>query len=206
MAKEERKGQNNPRQTREKLIDVGIDLFSRKGFAGTSIRDIAAEVGMTTSNIYHYFGTKRGLLSAIEQQTLEPILQEFRRIASLDLPPLERFTLLIRTHITFMDSHRKESKIFSLSEENLPRNKKFQAETFYIYRSEIDRLLSSMGKKGDATILAFNTFGVIVWFVRWYRPEGRKSLEEVINAITEYILNGIIGKVPDTVRATMGRL
>ena len=99
---------NTPR----KLIDVAIDLFSRKGFKGTSIRDIAAEMGMTTSNIYHYFGTKSGLLSAIERQTLEPIMQEFRRIKDLNMPPLERFTLLIRTHINYMDTHRKESKIY----------------------------------------------------------------------------------------------
>ena len=108
---------------------------------------------MTTSNIYHYFGTKAGVLSTIERQTLEPIIQEFRRITSLDLPPLDRFILLIKTHLTYMDTHRKESKIFSLSEETLSSgkndlNKKFHKETFSIYRSEIERLLSRMGRQG----------------------------------------------------------
>jgi AcrR family transcriptional regulator len=184
-------------KTPKKLIDVAIDLFSRKGFKGTSIRDIASEMGMTTSNIYHYFGTKAGVLSAIERQTLEPIIQEFRRITSLDLPPLNRFILLIKTHLIYMDTHRKESKIFSLSEETLSGkndlNKKFHKETFSIYRSEIERLLSSEGRKGNSTIAAFNTLGTVIWFLRWYHPGGHNSIEEVINAIIEYVLHGIIG-------------
>jgi AcrR family transcriptional regulator len=199
MLRKEKGGRGKSSQTSKKLIDVSIDLFSRKGFKGTSIRDIAAEMGMTTSNIYHYFGTKAGLLSAIEQRTLEPLIKEFRRIASLDLPPLDRFKLLIRTHLTFQDSHRNESKIFSLREEPFPNskkdlNKKFQTETFFIYRSEIERLLASKGRKGNSTIAAFSALGAVVWFLRWYHPDGRNSLEEVIQAITDYILYGVIGE------------
>jgi AcrR family transcriptional regulator len=186
-------------QTSKKLIEAAIDLFSRKGFKGTSIRDIAAEMNMTTSNIYHYFDTKEGLLAAIEQQTLEPITREFRRIASLDMPPLDRFVLLIRTHLAYLDVHRKESLIFSsLSEETFPPgrkdlNKKFQTETFFIYRSEIERLLSNMGINKNSTILAFSTLGSVIWFLRWYRPGGDMTFDEVADAIIEYILSGIIG-------------
>ena len=185
-------------KTPKKIIDVAIDLFSRKGFKGTSIRDIAAEVGMTTSNIYHYFGTKSGVLEAIERQTLEPIMREFRRIAAIDMPPLERLSLLIRSHLTYMDSHRKESKIFTLREENFPKgnknlNKRFQTEALFIYRTEIDRLLTSMGREENCTIAAFNTLGVIIWFLRWYNPEGRCTLDEVIDSIIKFVLHGIIG-------------
>jgi AcrR family transcriptional regulator len=201
MSKKGANGRELSGETPRKLLEVAIDLFSRKGFKGTSIRDIAAELGMTTSNIYHYFGTKSGVLAAIEKQTLEPIMKEFRRISALDMPPLERLTLLIRTHLTYMDSHRKESKIFTLNEETFPNsnknlNKKFQTESLFIYRYEIERLLSSMGQKQDATIAAFNTLGVIIWFLRWYDPEGRCSLDEVIDSIIQFVLNGIIGAHP----------
>jgi AcrR family transcriptional regulator len=201
MSKKEKEGREKSSQTPEKLLNVATDLFSRKGFKGTSIRDIAAEMGMTTSNIYHYFGTKAGLLSAIERQTLEPQIKEFRRIASLDLPPLDRFKLLLRTHLTLIDAKRKQSKIFSLREEPFPHgkkdlNKRFQTETFFIYRSEIERLLASKGKKGNSTIAAFCTLGAVVWFLRWYNPEGPNSLEEVIQAIIDHVLFGIIGEGP----------
>jgi TetR/AcrR family transcriptional regulator, cholesterol catabolism regulator len=199
MSNKDTKSRDSSSQTSRKLIEAAIDLFSRKGFKGTSIRDLAAEIGMTTSNIYHYFDTKEGLLAAIEQQTLEPITREFRRIASLDMPPLDRFVLLIRTHLAYLDVHRKESLIFSsLSEETFPPgrkdlNKKFQTETFFIYRSEIERLLSSKRLKKNSTILAFSTLGSVIWFLRWYRPDGDMTFDEVADAIINYILSGIIG-------------
>ena len=199
MAKSNKKESEISKETAKKLIDVSIDLFSRKGFKGTSIRDIASEMGMTSSNIYHYFGTKEGVLRAIERQTLEPIIKEFRRIASLDMPPLERFSMLVRAHLAYLDVHRKESLIFStLNEETFPAdrkdlNKKFQTETFFIYRSEIERVLSSMGKQGNSTVAAFSTLGAIIWFLRWYRPQGDKTFDEVANSIIKYIFYGIIG-------------
>ena len=54
-----------PQTNKDKIIRVAIDLFSAKGFKGTSIRDIASAMGMSISNIYHYFGNKEGLWLAI---------------------------------------------------------------------------------------------------------------------------------------------
>jgi AcrR family transcriptional regulator len=199
MSRNKAKSPTTLSNTPEKLLAVAIDLFSKKGFKGTSIRDIASNLGMTTSNIYHFFGTKEGILTAIERQTLEPIVCEFRRIEGLDLPPLDRFTLLIRTHLSYLDAHRKENKILSLSDETLLSSgkdgltRKFHRETFSIYRSEIERLLSAEGITGNATLTAFNTLGTVIWFLRWYRQGGPNSLEEATDNIVSYVLHGILG-------------
>ena len=199
MSRNKAKSPTTLSNTPDKLLAVAIDLFSRKGFKGTSIRDIASNLGMTTSNIYHFFGTKAGILTAIERQTLEPILFEFKRIVGLDLPPLERFTLLIKTHLAYLDTHRKENTILSLSDETLLSSgkngltRRYHQETFSIYRSEIDRLLSTEGLTGNATLLAFHTLGTVIWFLRWYRQGGPNSLEQVTDSIVSYVLHGILG-------------
>lgn len=46
---------------REKIINQAARLFSRKGFEGTSMRDVAGAVKVTLPTIYHYFGSKRNL-------------------------------------------------------------------------------------------------------------------------------------------------
>lgn len=56
-------------ETREQVIKAAIDLFSTKGFNGTSIRAIANAMGMSISNIYHYFVNKEGLMLAILEQS-----------------------------------------------------------------------------------------------------------------------------------------
>jgi AcrR family transcriptional regulator len=198
MGRPKNSGGETSGRTAKRLIEVAIDLFSRKGFKGTSIRDIARETGLTTSAIYHNFGTKGGLFAAIGHQTIEPLLQELRKVYALDLPPIDHFKLLLTTHLTYIGTHRKESKIFFVGGETLPLgerdlDKKRQREIFFMYRAEIERLLSSMGKKGNAAVAAFCTFGTMMWFLTWYRPEGRFLMEDAINDIIEYILHGVLG-------------
>jgi len=50
---------------RNQLIDVAIDLFSRKGFGGTTTREIAAAAGVTEAIIFRHFATKQDLYKAI---------------------------------------------------------------------------------------------------------------------------------------------
>jgi AcrR family transcriptional regulator len=179
--------------TLKKLLNVATDLIYAKGFKGTSIRDIASEMNMTSSSIYYYFGTKQGVLSAIEKQIVDLMMKEFKEILKLEIPPKERFELFIRAHLTFINSHRKESQIFTFSEEATSQSKNFQKEIFLLYRSEIERIYSSMGKTEDPTIAAFCTIGIVGWFLKWHRPEGKSSFDEVIDSIIEYIMHGILG-------------
>ena len=50
---------------RRQLIDVAIDLFSRKGFSGTTTKEIAAAAGVTEAIIFRHFATKEDLYKAI---------------------------------------------------------------------------------------------------------------------------------------------
>lgn len=62
--------------TRQRLITVAVDLFTRHSFAGTSLQMIADEVGFTKAAIYHHFRTREQLLDAV----VEPILEQLRTV------------------------------------------------------------------------------------------------------------------------------
>jgi AcrR family transcriptional regulator len=62
--------------TRTRLIDAAVELFTRHSFAGTSLQMIADELGFTKAAIYHHFRTREQLLAAV----LEPILDELRAV------------------------------------------------------------------------------------------------------------------------------
>jgi TetR/AcrR family transcriptional regulator len=53
---------------REQLIEVAVELFSRKGFKGTTTREIAAAAGVTEAIIFRHFETKEQLYTAIIDQ------------------------------------------------------------------------------------------------------------------------------------------
>jgi len=63
MAQSKRQQQADAR--REQLLDVALDLFSSQGFDATSTQQIATAAGVTQGLVFHYFGSKEGLLSAV---------------------------------------------------------------------------------------------------------------------------------------------
>lgn len=50
---------------REQLLDVALELFSRHGFDGTTVRDIAGAANVTDGLIYRYFASKEELLEQV---------------------------------------------------------------------------------------------------------------------------------------------
>ena len=57
-------------RTRQAILDAALDLFSEKGFFGTSLRDVASAVGVRESAIYNYFPGKDALFDALQTAQL----------------------------------------------------------------------------------------------------------------------------------------
>ncbi|SMQ68304.1 TetR/AcrR family transcriptional regulator [Agreia sp. VKM Ac-1783] len=53
---------------REEILTAALDVFSREGYRGTSLRDIAKQVGVSLPGLMHYFDSKEHLLTAILQK------------------------------------------------------------------------------------------------------------------------------------------
>lgn len=68
------------RSTKEKILEASIDLFSRSGYHGVSIRNITKEVGIKESSLYNHFQNK--------EEILETIFQVFRNEFKKTLPPV----------------------------------------------------------------------------------------------------------------------
>ena len=51
--------------TREMILDAAEDLFSKHGFYGVTIREVAREAGVDTALVHYYFGAKRALFDAV---------------------------------------------------------------------------------------------------------------------------------------------
>lgn len=51
--------------TRESILDAAEDLFSKHGFYGVTIREVAREAGVDTALIHYYFTAKKGLFDAV---------------------------------------------------------------------------------------------------------------------------------------------
>lgn len=60
--------------TRDRILDVAERLFAHKGFAGTVVRDIAREAGLTAPSLYNHFDGKQALYEAVLARGVQPLV------------------------------------------------------------------------------------------------------------------------------------
>jgi AcrR family transcriptional regulator len=73
-----RPGNDSP-ELRPHLIDAALACFVRDGIAGTSLRGIAAQAGVTPALLNYYFGTKLALRDAVFEERLMPAIVSLRQ-------------------------------------------------------------------------------------------------------------------------------
>ena len=74
-------------RTREKIIEVSLDLFSRKGYSAVSVRDICRRVGIKESSVYYHFKNKQAVFDEILsrfQQKAADMMSRFTSAMSKD--------------------------------------------------------------------------------------------------------------------------
>jgi AcrR family transcriptional regulator len=100
--------------TRERILDVALDLFTDQGFDGTSMREIAERLHISKPAIYHHFASKEEILMALHMR-----LHEFGRSALARLAgqtvTLQTWTSLLNE---LLDQMLAQRKIFLMHERN----------------------------------------------------------------------------------------
>lgn len=105
---------------REEIIAAAGDLFSRKGFHGTTVPDIARAAGISTGLIYHFFPGKDELLLACCEKTARIHLDLFKQGADI-ANPLERFDFIVHKLYKGLDNGSKSVLVTYRDSSTLPR-------------------------------------------------------------------------------------
>lgn len=63
--------------TRDRIVDSAERLFAEKGYERTTLRDVAAEVGIRNPSLYKHFASKAEIYEAVLDRAVRPILDEF---------------------------------------------------------------------------------------------------------------------------------
>ena len=136
---------------------------------------------------------------AILEQSSKRLLETLRQVSKKDMDPLDRLKLLIESHVRLSEVFRKESKIFFIDEDHLSpegneNNRQNQREILNIYLKEL-QTLKELGylESQNLMVLAFNILGVINWQLKWYRPEGPLSMDDVSKEIVSFVMHGLLG-------------
>ncbi len=96
-------------QTRQRILDAGLELFSERGYPVTSVAQIAAAAGVSTETIYTSVGSKRGIIDALLEQvdSERPIERARAAVVERGGTPMVALEVFAETAGNFWAAHSK---------------------------------------------------------------------------------------------------
>jgi TetR/AcrR family transcriptional regulator len=104
----------DPDLTRARILQAAFDLFTDKGFAAVSMRELAEHSGVTKSLIHHHFGTKEALWEAVKDEAFRLYYEDQKReleVASEPGPELLRNG--VTRYFRFLQANPQVVRLFS---------------------------------------------------------------------------------------------
>ncbi len=170
-----------PRLAREHLLAVAVREFARRGFARTSIRDIARAAGLQPGSVYHHFASKDDLFIAAHSAGMRAVTQAVEAALSGVRDPWQRLETACRVHIQHLVSGNDltvwtGASLFLFNSPEMQRQLRAERDRFEaLYRRLIEALPLPAGI--DRRLLRLQLLGALNWTRTWYRPGKRGAAD-----------------------------
>ena len=154
------------KDTKERILEAALELFSQKGYAGTNVRELSASLGLVKSGVYKHFESKEAIWNALLDQMIAYYGERFGSPERLPPVPesLEDLTgLTMRmVNVTVHDEKiAKTRKVLTLEQFRDERARELATKHFLTGLTEMfTRIFTGMMEKGllkkdDPAMLAF---------------------------------------------------
>ena len=87
-----------PVRSSDRILQQALELFSKKGYEATSVREICAAAGITKPTLYHFYGSKEGVYRAIVDGTLDAFRSAMAAAVEGPGHPADRLKRVARLH------------------------------------------------------------------------------------------------------------
>src|SRR3954447_1378174 len=185
-----------PGNDRAAVLRAAIELFNRKGYDATSIGDVAEELGVTKSAVYHHVPSKEHLLSEALDQALAGLESAVDAAAAAEGSAYDRLREVVRRSVEVLVDHQPAVTLLLRVHGNTATE-----NAALLRRRRIDaRLATLVGQAAeegavrsdlDPDLVSRLLFGMINSLVEWYRPSGLVDSGELAASITAFAFEGL---------------
>ena len=196
---------------RQEILAAATARFGRDGYENTKWADIAADVGVGPTALYHYFESKQHCLYEIMDDAIDDFRRRFEEIADREADPVKALVMVLQDcfELSEMDVQRNRLLVAEQGRLGGPRASPREEQARQTARARSRDLefawasfLSSGMRQGvipqnDPRLLARAILGLYNSIWQWYRPNGIVALRRVAEFFIERIL-AMIGIPPET--------
>ena len=182
---------------REFVIEKAAKLFKEKGFAATSMRDLAEEVGVEAASLYNHIQSKAEILQDICFRTANTLMQHLESIENSSKSAIEKITAILRFHIQQMLSNYEMSQVSDREWRHLTEpylsNFKTQRRTYRQRFAHIiaDGILKNQIKPIDAPTAVIIMLHAVSGVESWHRSMEKITAEQLENNMIIILVEGL---------------
>lgn len=183
---------------RAEVLATAAEQFRTKGYAATSVQDIADSLGMLKGSLYHYIESKEDLLYEVIRSVHEDYVDEFAASRAVEGTPLERIHAFVRRQVLYNAEKIDVAAVFTQELSHLEEGRRKEIQRF---RAEVRDYLIELITAGqadgevadhlDPSLAAMAIFGMMNWLYQWYRSDGPRSPDDVASQFAEMAVRSL---------------
>jgi AcrR family transcriptional regulator len=188
-----------PGNSPDGLLEAAGQLFRRKGFAATTVREIAEAAGVWPGSLHYYFPTKESILLALMEQGIASAEEGFRAALEETEDPVERIRLAIRNHIRMLVGTRHGTYVLLYEGRGLEGDARAAMVRLRDrYDAMWDGLLyqalgtGRLRKDLDVRLTRLMILGAVNWMAQWYAAGKGRSADEIAKEFATMMLDGVL--------------
>lgn len=169
---------------RQALLREAAACFTKKGYHGTSLTEIAETLGVSKAALYTYVRSKDELLFFCHQAAMDAALDSVAQARKMEGNGLEKLCAALRSYLTLVLSSNP-SYVLILEEHALTRE---HVAAIIARRDQFENQLRALVSLGmadgsvvrcDPKLAVFAALGMVNWVMKWYAPNGTWAAEQV---------------------------
>jgi AcrR family transcriptional regulator len=183
--------------TRTEILNTAAQIFSQKGYHGTSMQDIALSVNLQKGSLYHHVSSKQEILFELLNRGLDLLSSRVESAIDGHAPPDERLHKAICTYLGTLAEHQELASVLlfeyrSLEPEylnrHIPRRDRFEKIWRDLIQEGVDEGIFSCE---HPSLSARALLGILNWTVTWFRSDGPLTADEIAYQLSALYLMGL---------------
>ncbi len=187
-----------PGYDQETVLRRAIEVFNRQGYDATSMGDLARELGLTKSAIYHHVPSKEALLAAALDEALDGLSAAIDAAvqATGEVSAYERLRNAVRESVEILGDHLPAVTLLLRVRGNsevelaaLKRRRVIDDKLAGLVQAAVDE--GSLRADISPELISRLLFGMVNSLAEWYRPDGPVPVQELSAAIVDLAFEGL---------------
>ena len=182
----------------EEIFRTAAELMVQRGYAGTSMGDLAKAVGMTKAGLYHHISSKQDMLFQILLHAMEGLERAVIEPTKQIKDPEERLREMIRLHVRGLFDHGLEFALLFPERRHLePDQQQVVVQQIGNYRDLLSEAMRELANEGklrelDIDIAVRHLMQTIAGIARWYNEDSGMAKDLLVEQTVNFNLSAIL--------------